>query len=159
MATLELVLTLPILIVPVLAIVYFGVYYANMQQLALACRMGVEEASQTSSLSTTNGDPVPADVLDAIDDTLATAGMKRCRVRLEHNVGGSTVVLVSGACNGGPSSNLGTPPAYGEYVRLTVCVEKSEVVPTCLSGFGFGTSCSSTQVAECTAVFRYELSP
>lgn len=161
MAVLELVLCLPILILPVLAIAYFGLYYARMEQLALACRVGAREASQTAALASTNdGDPVPANILDAIDATLATAGMKRCKVRVEHNVGSGQVALVSptsGACAGGPTTNLRSPPP-GMYVRVTVCVAKSELVPRCLSGFGLSI-CGDSDVVAANCVFLFGASP
>ena len=56
-AVLEFVLCLPILILPLLAILRYGMYYANLQQVALACRMGAEEASQTTGLDTASTIP------------------------------------------------------------------------------------------------------
>ena len=107
-----------------------------------------------------NGAPVPAEVLAAIDDQLFSSGIERCLVRLEHNVGGATVVLQSPPmpdCDCGPDMNLGPPPP-GEYVRLTVCTELSEVMPNGLLTFGFDIS-GADNTAECTTVLRYELTP
>jgi hypothetical protein len=151
-------LALPIFIFVILAIVQFGIFHARMQQVALGCRVGAEEASQTAGLSTTNGDPVPTAVLDAIDHQLESSGITRCRVRLEHNVGGDQVVLVSptsGACDCGPDAVLSSPPP-GDYVRLTVCVPLRELMPNSLCMIGYNIT---GRTAECTTVFRYELVP
>jgi Flp pilus assembly protein TadG len=158
-AVLELVLVLPILLIPILAIIRFGLYYANMQQVALACRVGAEEASQTSELASTSTTTIPTNILQAVDRTLATAGITRCSVRLEHNASGTQKALYdpsSGGCVGGPTSNLSSPLPPGRYVRLTVCVPIQELVPRCLAGFGFGIADSSS-VVPFTMVFRYEL--
>jgi hypothetical protein len=173
--TLEFVLVLPILIVLVLAVVQFGVFHARMQQVALACRVGAEEASQTSGLcrvgaeeasqtsglSTTDGDPVPPNVRDAIDHQLRSSGIDRCRIRLEHDVTpGSTVVVLSspaaGACVCGPNSLAQAPYPAAPYVRLTVCVPMTELAPNCLRVIGYNID-DPSKVAECTTVFRYEL--
>jgi Flp pilus assembly protein TadG len=156
---LELILALPILVLLILAIVQFGVFHARMQQVALACRVGAEEASQTTGLSTTNGDPVPPNVRDAIDHQLNSSGIDRCRVRLEHNVGGNVVVLGSpttGACDCGPTSLPSAPFPPTTYVRLTVCVPMGELMPNCLRVVGYNVA-NPSRVAECTTVFRYEL--
>lgn len=158
-AVLELVLVIPILILPLLAIVRFGLYYANLQQVALASRIGAEEASQTAGLPTTNGVPVPDSILEAIGNQMATAGIGSYSVRLEHNVGGSAVELASpsGAGDCGPANNLHAP-ILGKYVRLTVCVPMSSLVPQYLNVFGLGLW-GGADVVECTTVFRYEVSP
>lgn len=159
MAVLELVLALPILILPILAIMRFGLMYANLQQVALACRMGAEEASQTAGLATAAS--IPNNILQAVDRTLATAKIQRCTIRLEHNAGGTQEVLVDSAtttCNCGSGSMLSGTLPPGEYVRLTVCVPVQELVPRCLAGFGLGV-CSASDMVESTTVFRYELGP
>jgi hypothetical protein len=155
----ELILALPILVLLILAVVQFGVFHARMQQVALACRVGAEEASQTSGLSTTDGDPVPGNVLTAIDHQLNSSGIDRCRVRLEHNVGGSIVALGSpttGACDCGPTSLTAAPFPQAAYVRVTVCVPMGELMPNCLRIVGYNVA-DPSRVAESTAVFRYEL--
>ena len=161
-AALELVLVLPLLIFLILATVQFGLFHSNMQQVALASRVGAEEASQTLSLAGTVDDaPVPANILAAIDKQLSSSCISRCKVQLEHNVGGTPVVLFSpqtGACEGGPTSTLATPNLLGTYVRVSVCVPYCEVMPNCLRIIGYDTL-DPSKVAGSTTVFRYELTP
>ncbi|MEN6498412.1 MAG: TadE family protein [Thermoguttaceae bacterium] len=155
-AVLELVLVIPILILPMLAIIRFGLYYANMQQVTLASRIGAEEASHTAVLPASGG--VPTGILNALNAQLETAGITPCRIRLEHNVNDSQVELIShpgGPCDCGETSNLGTPPP-GKYVRLSICVPMSELVPQWLNSFGLA-CLDGADVVECTTVFHYEV--
>lgn len=158
-AVLELVLVIPILILPVLAIVRYGLYYANVQQVTLASRIGAEEASETAGLPTTSGAAVPQSILEAIDHQMATAGIDSYSVRLEHNVSGSAVELSSSSGTGdcGPADNLNAP-ILGRYVRLTICVPMTELVPQYSNVLGLGIW-DGSDVVECTTVFRYEGNP
>jgi hypothetical protein len=158
-AILELVLVLPILVMLVLAVVQFGLFFTKMQQVALASRTGVEAASQTVGLSTVDGDPVPTDVINAVTQQLESSGIEYCSIRLEHNVGGTQVELVSptsGACDCEPSDNIDPPLPPGEYVRLTVGVPMSELMPNCMGSLGFDIS---NRIVTSTTLFRYELTP
>lgn len=149
---LELVLGLPVFVVFLLAVIEFGLVFAHLKQVALASRVGAEAASQLAGLSTTSGDPVPADVLAAIKNQLSTSDMAACKVILEHNVPAATVTLVSGTCDCGP--NAPPPPASARYVRVTVCVPLVDLTPDLLASFGF--SIAGREV-EHTTTFRYEL--
>lgn len=160
--TVELVLTLPIFLILLVAIVQFGLYHVRMQHVALASRIGAEQAAQTSNLQSYSS--VPSDVISAIGAELQTTGITQFCVRLEHNVGGSTMVLwyPSGGCSfcptGGctccPTSSLSSSPYSGtEYVRLTVCVPLTQLMPNALKIFGFDLTGQTTAF---TTVFRYE---
>ena len=156
---LEFVVVLPIMVIVLVGIVQFGVFYANMQQVALAARVGAEEASQTGGLPVIDGGHVPGNVLLAISQQLETAGITYCRVRLEHNVGGDQVELFSpseDACGGGPDEKLpaGGPPR--EYVRLTVTVRLGEVMPDTIGCFCFSPA-GADKTAFATTIFRWEL--
>jgi len=156
---LEFVVVLPIMVIALVGIVRFGVFYANMQQVALAARVGAEEASQTGGLPTTDGGAVPANVLLTVSRQLETSGITYCRVRLEHNVGGDQVALFSpaeDACGGGPDQNLAGGGLPREYVRLTVTVALSEVMPDTIGCFCFNTA-GPPKTAFATTIFRYEL--
>jgi hypothetical protein len=157
---LELVLVLPILLILLLAVVQFGLFFSNMQQLALVSRVGALEASQTANLPTTDGAAVPQNIVEAIDRQLQTAGITACRVRLEHNVGVGRATLVwplSGGCECEPNEDLADPPP-GEFVRLSICVELAELMPNCLGRLGVNL-CSPAKMAHSTNVFYYELTP
>ncbi len=158
-AILELILVLPILVMLVLAVVQFGIFFTKMQQVALAGRTGVEAASQAVGLSTVDGDPVPTDVINAVSQQLESSGIDYCRIRLEHNVGGTQVELVSptsNACDCEPDTNIGSTLPPGEYVRLTVGVPLLELMPNCMRGLGFD---ATSRIMTSTTIFRYELTP
>lgn len=157
--TLELLIALPIVLLILFGVIEFGLLFVNLQQVALACRVGAEEASQTTVLPLSDGDEVPENVVRAIEHQLLSSGIKHCRVRLEHNVGGVPVVLTSpqSPCDCGPTAVLQSPPPRN-YVRVTVCVELREVMPDCLTIFGFSIS-DPPKTTGCTTVMRYELLP
>ncbi|MEX2175224.1 MAG: TadE/TadG family type IV pilus assembly protein [Pirellulaceae bacterium] len=155
----EMILVLVVLILVTLGIVQFGMFLANAEQVALAVRVGALEASQTPALSWQEGDSVPECVLSAIGHQLESSGIQFCQVRLEHNVHPDRLaVALRSADDGGETptqSNLNAAPA-GSYVRVTVCVPLSEVLPEQLSFLGeriYGAS----KTYQHSATFRYEL--
>lgn len=152
----ETILVLPILLIFLLGVIVFGQALGNLQQIALASRVGAEAASETISLPTNNNDEVPANIITAINQQLGSSGMTACRVTLEHNnTGGGSlstpITLTSGECEcATPETSL--PPRRG-YVRVTVCVRATDVAPNllCSLGLDFG---GKTFVH--TTTFRYE---
>jgi hypothetical protein len=163
--TLEFILVLPVLLIVLLAAIEFGMFFVNMQQVALACRVGAEAASQTDLTTTSNGDPVPADVVFAVNQQLESSDISPGVVILEHNVPPitppgpdeelKTTLIVGATCNA-PGTALPLPPgAGGKSVRLTICVPMTELAPNCLALFGFNLA---TRCAKCSTTFRYELS-
>ncbi|MCL4207783.1 MAG: pilus assembly protein [Pirellulaceae bacterium] len=152
-AALELILATPVFLIFLLAVVQFGVFFTRMQTVALACRNGAEVASE---VTLPPAGEVPDDVLAAIDQQLLASNIVRCRVRLEHNAGGPQSVLITGACDCGPDTVLVAPLPLDEYVRITVCVPLSQVMPNLLATFGWSVDCPG-YLAECTTVMRREL--
>lgn len=161
--TLEFLLVLPILLIVLLAVAEFGMFFANMQQVALACRVGAEAASQTDLSTATNPNDIPDNIVDAINQQLATSGISACAIILEHNVpdAETTTVMTETytnppcACNPPAVPAFPKPPAtYARRsVRVTVCTPMTELAPNCLAVFGFNlTGCS----AQCSTAFRYE---
>lgn len=156
---LELILTLPIWLIFLLAVIEFGQLFAGRQQVALASRVGAEEASQTAALPLTDGDPVPADVLQSVNQQLASSGLSYCGVLLEHNVvppdppGPPVPVrLRFGTCDC-PLPSTPFPPAR-QYVRVTVYTRMTQVTPNLLRTLGFDVS---DRVIHHTTTFRHEL--
>jgi hypothetical protein len=149
--TLELILTVPIWLIFLWAVVEFGQILSNQQQVALAARVGTEEASQTPGLDLAAA--VPPNVLTAIDQQLASSNISRCKVILEHNVGGSPATLTDGACAPCDPPATALPPNR-EYVRVTVCVPLTELACNLLGGFGFDISGC---IVQHSTTFRYEL--
>ena len=156
--SLELLIALPILVAVSIGATQAGLLLKNKQQLTLACRVGAEEASQTVALTETSAnDPVPDNILEAIDNQLASSNIAFCRVFLEHNVGGSQVVLSSDgpdSCDCQPPPRLSDPPPR-QYVRLTLCVKLEQLMPSSLTLFG--ASPAGEKIARCSSVYRYEL--
>jgi hypothetical protein len=148
------------LLIVLFAAIEFGMFFASMQQVALACRVGAEEASQTNLSGTVDGDPVPSNVSLAVEQQLATAGYVPCAVFLQHDVQDPPQMLVTPAsptCPCLPPADALLPPpgAGGKSVRVTVCVPMTELAPNCLALFGFDLA---DRCAQCTTTFRYELS-
>ena len=163
--TLELLINLPVWIIALLAIIEFGELLSGLQQVSLAARVGAEEASQTGagSLSTHDYDPVPSNIVEVIDHQLQSAGIvasaSQRGVILEHNVGASYVILASGTYpppSGTPPPYLAGPalPTMGHFVRITVFVRMTRVVPNLLGSWGYD---ASGRFVWQMATFRYEL--
>lgn len=148
--TLELILVLPIWLMGLLAIIEFGALQGNQQQVALASRVGAEEAAQTPNLAMYTG-VVPTNITSAITNQLTSSGISWCKVIVEHNVGGPTT-LTSGTCDCDPPTT--TLPPTGRYVRVTVCVPITQLVPNLLGSFGLDLSDCFVQHST---TYRYEL--
>ena len=163
--TVEMIMVVVVLAIITVAVVQFGVFFANAQEVALAARVGALEASQTVGLSTMDGDPVPTDVIRAIAHQLDSSCIEWAEIRLEHNVTAMLTPVALESENPNPPSgfvcdpktNLLAPPAVNtRYVRVTVCVPLNEVFPKALSFFGEQLF-PPTRTYEHTAVFRYEI--
>ena len=63
----EFILAFPVLLIALLAVIEFGLVQLNLQQVALASRVGAEEASQTATATLSGSGAVPANILAAID--------------------------------------------------------------------------------------------
>ncbi len=160
--TVELIITLPIFLILLVAVVQFGLYHVRMQHVALASRIGAEQAAQTPNLSSYA--TVPPGVVSAVQAELQSAGITQFCIRLEHNVNGGGVLweppggcpfCSGGGCTCCPTSSLPSPPYSGTYyVRLSVCVPLTELMPNVLKVFGFDLTGKTTAF---TTVFRYEL--
>ena len=152
----ELILALPALLVFLAALVEFGLILANTKVVALASRAGAKVAAESSTPFTASS---VTDVKSAVDAVLGSANMESCRVILDHNVpAGSASPMTKGTCSSDCTAVPGPPlpPAAGGTlgaVKVTVCVELSELTPNLLATFGFSTA--KRQVREAT-VFPYE---
>lgn len=180
-ATFELILVLPVLLLVTIGLIEFGVMFGNLQQVALASRVGAERASELASLpAAEDGDSVPEEVLEAVRQQLDSACINYCQIRLEHNAGGEQVALLSE----GPEQLLALAPRpvsglallavsvascgceeidflpeheipSGRYVRLTVTVPLSEVLPSGVTLFGCNLA-SPEHAFHSTTILRYE---
>lgn len=150
----ELILMLPVLLVFLAALIEFGLILANTKVVALASRTGARIAAETS----TPGLPSSISTIrNGVDSVLATAQMSSCRVILEHNVPlGGASPLIDGPCNCSAPSSPALPVANGgalRAVRVTVCVELSELTPNLLAAFGFSTA---TRTVTESTLYPYE---
>ena len=156
--TVELILTLPIFLILLVAVVQFGLYHVRMQHVALASRIGAQQAAQIANLQSYPS--VPSQVTSAVGAHLQSVGINTFCIRLEHNDGVSPpnppVVLwepLSG-CSGCTISSLSSSPYSGtEYVRVSICVPLTELMPNVLKVFGFDLTGKHTAF---TTVYRYE---
>lgn len=150
--TLELIVMLPVWIIVMGAIVQFGLLIGNRQQVALAARVGAEEASRTPGLPAAGG--VPGNVVAVVQQQLQSSGIEQCKITLEHNLAG-IATLSTGTCD---CPTLGTsatwPPSSGAYVRVTVYVPATELAPNVLKFFGFDIS---ERFIRNATTFRHEL--
>ena len=160
--TVEMVMVVTVLAIVTVGIAQFGVFFANADMVALAARVGAEEASQTVGLATSDGPFVPPNVISAIEHQLLSSKIDWASIRLEHNVNPPTYVPVELQVTQpgfvvAAKSNLAAPPFPGtNYVRLTLAVPLSDVFSKQLSFFRQQLY-TSNRTYEHTVVFRYEL--
>lgn len=158
----EMIGVLVALLVLTIGIVQFGIFLGNAQIVAFAAKVAGEEASQTPALPAMGA--VPTNIVEAMQRHLESSNIKYCAIRLEHNdtLLGDPVELETQQnplmpCDCGPAAVLAPGDRPGDrYVRVTVCVPLSQVMPAGVSFFGtqlYGAS----DTYEHTAVYRYEL--
>ena len=169
---LELILGLPLLVIPLLAVVEYAVLMSNQQQVEMAARAGALTGAQ---LVLPSSGSVPTEVLDAIAAELTHVGIDlnaritdgTIRVELEHNYLSSgadpeldpSATLASGTLTC-PSS--AAPPApdpdlssFGRsYVRLRLCVRSDLLTPNLLSAYCID---MSERVTSQTKAYRHVL--
>ena len=152
---LELLLSLPVLLIAMLAAIQFGMLFSGLQQLSLASRIGARAAAETAALPMNDG-PVPANILQSVNRQMAQSGITSFGVLVEHNVAnptpGSPIRLSSGSPS--PTAPGTALPPGTQYVRVTVAVSLTEVMPDLLGYFGFNIL---GKTAQQTTVYRYEL--
>lgn len=157
--TVEFLLILPILLLVLLIVIEFGMYFANKQQVALACRVGAEATARTAGLP--NGGQIPSNIIQAVSSQLASSGITYAAIFLQHNSGGSPYTLTEpssppAGCSA-PAAPLppASPPDHGRIsVRVTVCVPMTSLAPNVLKMFGFDLTGRYT---SCSTTFRYSL--
>ena len=154
--SIELLISLPILLLVTLGVIHFGLLISNLQHLALASRVGAIAASQVTPESFDEED-VPADIQNAVSHQLEINGIDNYEIHLEYNLGdgvesesmsvGEIECEAPEELDPGPSRN---------YVRVTVCVRLDELTPNLFPTFGFSIG-GATKVARHSTLLRYEL--
>jgi Flp pilus assembly protein TadG len=102
---LEVLLSLPLLLIALLAIIEFGLLWSNMQAVEMAARSGSQVASRELNLPVSGN--VPTDVRDAVAEELKRIGVVDYRIRIDHNVTYSPSVSI------GPVRKLETTVGAG----------------------------------------------
>ncbi len=147
---LELILSLPLLVIFLGAVTEFGLILANMKQVKFASRTGAKVAAETTGLNPANTAMVVATIRTVVDRQLETAGFganASAGVRLQHTVGGI------GSAESGTCAEQNIPAIPADSVRVVVCVELSTLTPDFLSSFGF--SVAGRRV-ELSTTYSYE---
>lgn len=161
--TLELIISIPVLVIILLAVYQISLIMAASRHVEFASRLGAKVAAE---IPRSGGPPDLGNLTTLkgiVDEYLTTAGYSEsCTVLLEHNAVGvpnSLQTFSDGMdCPCGPTgpSPLPDTPSGVESVRVTVCLPMAGNIPNCLSSFGF-------DLAECSiqhsTVWRIETNP
>jgi len=157
--TLEFILTLPLLIMIILALIEFSMMLRTGQQVAMASQFGAKLASEVTrnkgqvpnlnNFNTLISEANQVSLKNQIDGFLATHGLTgSCKVILEHNACGSVInspqelpLLGSCPCESPTSPTFPlpgkAPPFDTSYVRVTVALPMAGNIPDLLSSLGF----------------------
>ena len=169
---LELILGLPLLVIPLLAVVEYAVLMSNQQQVEMATRAGALTGTQ---LVLPASGSVPTEVLDAIAAELTHVGIDlnariadgTIRVELEHNylssgadpdldpsatLSSGTLTCPSSAAPPAPDPDLSS---FGRsYVRLRLCIRSDLLTPNLLTAYCID---MSERVTSQTKTYRHVL--
>ena len=153
----ELILTFPVLMVLLLAVIEFSLIIINIQQVSQAARMGAKIAAETPGLGGFTDPPLTNTTATAIrtevNRQLFTAGYGQTvsrGVTLRHTVPTSPGY----AATDGVAADPQLPLMPDNAVRVTVSVNLSELTPDLLGTFGYSTA---DQTIEVTTTYPYEL--
>ncbi len=157
---LELIITLPILVLAVLAVVEMGLWMSGKEQIEMATRIGAEAAAETPGLGGL-GSLAGTEIQTKIYRYLENAGISTTNVEisLEHNLNGGGILLYPNVNPCPPPTLPPVPPAQvppvdRKYVRLILCIPSEDLTPNMLAYFGFDLTGRMTQHAK---TYRYEL--
>lgn len=161
--TLELIISIPVLVIILLAVYQISLIMAASRHVEFASRLGAKVAAE---IPRSGGPPDLGNLTTlkgVVDEYLTTAGYSpSCTVLLEHNAVGVPNPLQTFSdgtdCPCGPTgpSPLPDTPSGVESVRVTVCLPMAGNIPNCLSSFGFDLSECSIQHST---VWRIETNP
>lgn len=150
----ELILTFPVLLVLMLAVIEFSLIIINVQQVSQAARMGAKIAAETPGLGGFTDPPLTnttaTAIRAAVNRQLFTAGFGISSARgvtLRHTVNAGY------QATDGLAADPILPVMPNNAVRVTVSVNLSELTPDLLGTFGYSTS---DQTVELTTTYPYE---
>ena len=121
--------------------------FANLQTVELASRTATKAAAESAQADVLSGTAI-TNARAVADQVLATAGLTSTGVVLEHTVAGGSGSFTSGTCTA-----PGTPAIPAQGVRVTVCLNLSQLTPDLLTSFGFSTA---GRTVHQTTTMRFE---
>ncbi|MEX0727089.1 MAG: TadE family protein [Planctomycetaceae bacterium] len=128
----ELIITLPALMILALAVIEFGLIQHGQKHVSSASAFGAKIAAETAGLNSGNTAAVRTSVETAVNTHFDVAGFGNVSgVTLRHNVGGG------GVDSSGNCPDPVVPALPPDSVRITVCVDFTDLSPDLLSSFGF----------------------
>jgi len=145
--TLELIVVTPIFAIMLSAVIEFGIMLASIEQITASARAGAKIASELSTADLASAAPaVNVNLVEAaVDNVLSSAGMTSCMVILDHNPNCGALVAATKTAGGGCAGACGAPATAlptlalipGGTVRVTVCVDATQLAPNLLLTFGY----------------------
>ncbi|MFI4876377.1 MAG: TadE family protein [Blastopirellula sp. JB062] len=130
---LELILTLPILFILLLAVVEFYFLYANLQRLEAASRAGAIVASRTSL--PLSGE-IPLEVAGAVDRQLESLNLPARQIIVSHRSAAGVAQIKTGPAYPAPPSLPSLLPAARPAVCVTIRAPMVGLTPNLLKTFG-----------------------
>lgn len=144
----ELIICLPALLILLLAVIEFGLIQHGQKHVSAASAFGAKIAAESGVLSPGTTVAIRANVENAINTHFDVAGYGNVTgITLRHTVGGG------GVDSSGDCPDPVAPPLPSNSVRVTVCVDFTELAPDLLSSFGFSLGDRS---AVFSTTFPYE---
>lgn len=158
----EALLWLPVFLIALSAVIEFGMVLNGLHAVKLAARAGAKYAAELD-VGAIGSSSAVEDVQAAVDRVLSSSGYDSCQVRLEYVncVGsGNSIAGPCPTCTACPSCSQPAVPLAptildvpGGMVRVTVCVNVSEMTPDLLGWVG---ASISDRVAQYSVAFPYE---
>lgn len=154
----EALLWLPVFLIALSAVIEFGMVLNGLHAVKLAARAGAKHAAELSTTDIVSGSAVTS-VRNVADRVLSSAGYDSCQVRLEYTGGclapsnGNTFDGNCPKCSQPAQSLPNAALVPGGMVRVTVCVDVSEMTPDLLAWVG---ASISSRVAQYSVTFPYE---
>ncbi len=146
---LELIVTLPALLIVALAIIEFGLIQHGQKHVASASAFGAKIAAETAGLTTATTAATRAAIEAEINTHFDVAGYGNVTgITLRHNVGGG------GVSSSGNCPDPVTPALPTNSVRVSVCVKFTDLSPDLMASFGLNLG---NRIAVFTTTFPYEL--
>ncbi len=153
---LELIVSVPILVILILAVIEFSIIFTAIKQMTFASRLGAKEAAEAGSIPNLSTLVSSGTLRGLVDRQIQAAGATgACQVIVQYGSGNSYTTLTDvGPLPCECFASLLDGPVVGTFVRVEVGVALSDFCPDLLAPFGF--SIAGRQVSA-TTTYRMEL--